>query len=244
MAITNKVREDIECFFCEVYDVLDPTKANSEFLQSKWASMSNEQFFKWLSKPFPLQIQVKAWEIEPTFAEFTKAAKIIGIELLEKIALPYLYINKAGVPVNSKLCLITFIHLKKVQQFVTKKNKVAIDIDDRDMKSGRLGTGDKGSATSDKEFESAATMGFYNTMEEFSTIRADSMNSKSEAYNTITSTGILSKNDYTLTLEESLSRNLINVYLMAAHISTNLVNTDGYTPYTMRERSMKTQRLS
>ena len=138
MALTNKQREDIEVFLCEFYDALDKTKTNSEFMQVKWSKMSNAQFENWLKRDYPLQLQVRAWEIEPTFKDYQDAAKVIGIPLLEKVALPYLYVNKDGVPVNSKEALVMRLHFKKVQQFITKKNKISIDIDDRDMKGGRL----------------------------------------------------------------------------------------------------------
>ena len=244
MSLTNKQREDIEVFLCEFYDALDKTKTNSEFLQEKWAKMSNIQFENWLKRDYPLQFQVRAWEIEPIFKDYEDAAKVLGIPLLEKVALPYLYVNKDGIPVNSKEALVMRLHFKKVQQFITKKNKVSIDIDDRDLKGGRLNTGDKGAATSDKEMECFAIMGMNDTMEEFATIRADAMNSKAEAYNQISNTGMLSKEDYHLTQEESLSRNLISYYMLGCHIDTNLVNKDGYTPYTLKEKSMKTQRES
>ena len=242
MAITNKQREDIECFLCEFFDALDKTKTNSEYLQTKWAKMSNAQFENWLKRDYPLQLQVRAWEIEPTFADYQDAAKVIGIPLLEKIALPYLYINKQGIPVNSKECLIMRLNIKKVQQFITKKNKVSIDINDRDMKSGRLNNEDKGAATSDKEMECLAIMGLNDTMEEFATIKADALNAKSVAYNQISTTGSLSKNDYKVSDDDSLSRNYISAYLLACHINTNLVNKDGYTPYTLKERERNTQR--
>ena len=242
MALTNKQREDIEVFLCEFYDALDKTKTNSEFMQVKWSKMSNAQFENWLKRDYPLQLQVRAWEIEPTFKDYQDAAKVIGIPLLEKVALPYLYVNKEGVPVNSKEALVMRLHFKKVQQFITKKNKISIDIDDRDMKGGRLNSNDKGAATSDKEMECFAIMGMENAMEEFATIKADCMNSKSEAYNHIATTGTLSKDDYHPTIDESLSRNLISYYLLACHIDTNLVNKDGYTPYTLKEKSRRTQR--
>lgn len=243
MAITDKQREDIEVFLCEFFDALDKTKTNSEFYQTKWAKMSNAQFEKWLKRDYPLQLQIRAWEIEPNMKDYQDAAKVIGIPLLGKIALPYLYTNKDGVPVNTKDCLLMYLHFKKVQQFITKKNKVSINIDDRDMKGGRLNTGDKGSATSDKEMECFAIMGLYNSMEEFATIKADALNSKSEAYNQIANTGMLSNKDYEVTIDDSLSRNMISSYLLACHINTNLVNKDGYTPYTLKERQRKTQRV-
>ena len=103
-------------------------------------------------------------------------------------------------------------------------------------------TQDKGSATSDKEMECLAIAGMTNTMIEFSTFKADAMDSKSQAYSTIANTGMLSRKDIDLSKQDSLSRNLISTYLLACHISSNLVNEYGYTPYTLREKQMRAQR--
>ena len=119
----------------------------------------------------------------------------------------------------------------------------SIIVNNRDFKSGRLMTEDKGAATSDKEQESLAVMGLYNTMDEFSTIKADAMNAKSQAYNQILTTGKVSKNDYKVAKDDSLARNIISAYMLASHIETNLVSTDGYTPYTLKEKQRKPERL-
>ena len=39
MAITHKLREDIECFLIEFMDQLDKTHINSEYMQEKFAKM-------------------------------------------------------------------------------------------------------------------------------------------------------------------------------------------------------------
>ena len=39
-----------------------------------------------------------------------------------------------------------------------------------------------------------------------------------------------------------LANNFISSYLLSAHLESNLVNTDGYTPYTLKEKSLRTSR--
>lgn len=243
MAFTKKDREEVEYNIILFMDQLDKTKINSEYLQKKWSNMSEAQFWKWFEKDLPLQLQTREWEIRPNSKDQQDAAKVLGIPLLSKICTPHFYVNKNGVPVNTKDSLRMVLNYKKVQQFLTHKNKVSLNINDRDIK-GRLGNDDKGAATSDKEMESLAIASLYNTMEEFGSFRADAMNAKSQAYNTIATTGMLSNKDYQLTKDDSLARNMISAYLMACHISTNLVNEDGYTPYTLKERQRAVQRLS
>ena len=244
MAITHKLREDIECFLIEFMDQLDKTHINSEYMQEKFAKMSDFQFEQWLKKKYPLQLQVRAWEIEPKTQDYYDAAKVVGCNILEKIAEPFVYENEKGVPINTKETIIMRLNIKKMQQFITKKNKISIDIDDRNMKDGRLMTQDKGAAMSDKEQECLAIMGLNHTMDEFSTIKADAMNAKSEAYNQILTTGTLSEEDYKVEDSDSLARNMISAYMLSSHLYTNLVCKDGYTPYTLAERNNKTSRDS
>ena len=42
--------------------------------------------------------------------------------------------------------MVIYIHLKKMKQFITKKNSTPTGIDNRDMKSGLLVSFDKGVA--------------------------------------------------------------------------------------------------
>lgn len=242
MAIDKKTREDVEVFICQFYDALDKTGLNTEYWKDKFAHMSDYQFEKWLNKKYPLTMQHRAFEIEPVFADFENAAKVIGIPLLEKIYTPYLYENKDGVPVNTKECVIMYLHLKKVQQMLTKKNHISIDIDKRDFKTGRLLDEDKSAQTSDRESEALAVMGLYRTMDEFSTIKADAMDAKSQAYNQISQTGGLSQEDYSVTKTDSIARNTISVYLLGCHINSNLVNEEDYTPYTLKDKEKKISR--
>lgn len=242
MAITTKLRDECEFFLISFMDKLDKTGTNSEYLKQKFASMSDAQFEKWMKKKYPLQLQVRAFEIEPTFSDYRKAANVIGINLMEPVALPYLYQNADGEPIISKPALIMYLHLKKMQQMITKKNKISTDIDDRDMKNGRLNTDDKGAQTGDKEMECLAIAGLYHTMDEFSTIKADAMDAKSIAYATIAATGTLSMDDFEVAKQDSLAKNLISTYLLSAHIESNLVNEEGYTPYTLKEKSMRSNR--
>lgn len=242
MAITDKQRDEVEYFLARFYDKLDKTGANSEYYKEKWASMSNQQFETWMKKKYPLQLQHRAFEIEPTFSDYRKAANVIGINLMEPVALGYLYKNADGEPIVSKPALLMYLHHKRMQQMVTTKNKESTDIANRDMKTGRLNTDDKGAQTGDKEMECLAIGGLYNTMAEFSTIKADAMDAKSMAYAQIAATGTLSMNDYEVSKQDSLARNLISTYLLCAHLDSNLVNEQGYTPYTLKEKSMRTTR--
>ena len=110
------------------------------------------------------------------------------------------------------------------------------------MKTGLLVSHDKGGKSSDREMEAMTVMGMDQTMKEFSTYRADYMDAKSIAYQTITTTGKLSQSDLDLTNRDSLSKNLLNAFLVGSLLNSNIVNVDYMLPATIENRQRKTTR--
>ena len=166
----NSKRKQAQDLILKVMDTLDKTGANTAYYQNKFKSMSDVEFQKWASKALPIRFHTKPFEIEPKMYEIEDALKILGVPLLEKVALPYLYVNKSGEPVWSKEAMVVYIHIKKMKQFITKKNATPLSIDNRDMKSGLLVSHDKGGKSSDREMEAMVVMGMDKTMKEMSTI--------------------------------------------------------------------------
>lgn len=234
--MTKKQRQEIETLVISSMNVLDKSGTNSEYYKNLFAQLSDSQFEKLISKKFPFKFQYRPSVVEPSMDDAKEALKYIGVPLMEKIVEPYIYTNKDGVPVNTKECLVVYIHHKPVQQFITKKNKWSIDTSNRDMKSGRLVGADKGAVTSDREFESMAVQGMDKTMREFYTIKADTMSAKNLANNIIGTTGMLRLDDIPIDRDDSLSKNLMSVYMIGAHINSNLLNEGNYTQYTLNKR--------
>ena len=234
--MNKKQREEIEALVISSMDILDKSKTNSDYYKDLFARMSDTQFEKFIAKRFPFKFHYRPSVVEPSMDDATNALKYIGVPLMEKVYEPSVYINKDGVPVNTKEALVVYIHHKPVQQFITKKNKWSMDTSNRDMKTGRLVGADKGAVTSDREFESMAVQGMSNTMKEFYTVKADSMDAKNLANNIIGSTGMLRLEDVPIDRDDSLSKNLMNVYMIGAHFNSNLLNEGNYTPYTLSRR--------
>lgn len=232
----KKKRQEIESLVISSMDVLDKSKTNSDYYKDLFSKMSDTQFEKFIAKRFPFKFHYRPSVVEPSMDDVSKVLDYIGVPLMEKVYEPNVYVNKDGVPVNTKEALVVYIHHKPVQQFITKKNKWSIDTSNRDMKTGRLVGADKGAVTSDREFESMAVQGMDNTMKEFYTIKADTMNAKNLANNIIGSTGILRLEDVPIDKDDSLSKNLMNVYMIGAHLNSNLLNEGNYTPYTLKRK--------
>lgn len=242
MELTKKKREEVEALIYQVFDAIDPSKTNSEHYKKLFSKMSNEQFLKFVSLRFPYRYHEKPFVTEPDMSDIEKACKILGIPLMEKLNLPYLYTNKDGIPAQSKECLVMYIPLKKVKQFITKKNAMSVNTSSRDMNTGLLLGVDKNGKESDREFEALSVMGLEKTMEEFARPRADAMKAKNQMYNTINTTGMVTLDELPKDEDDSLSKNLLNTYLIGSLINSNLINQEYYLPITLKNKQRQVER--
>jgi hypothetical protein len=239
-----KKRKEVEELVYKVMDILDPTQQNSQFYKAKFAKMNDKQFIKFFSQDFPLKFQIRLFEIEPTMKQISDALDYIHIPMIEQMNLPFEYRSKDGTPVKSDDALILYVPIRKVKQFLSKKNSMSTNISNRDMKSGLLQTVDKNGNTSDREMESLAVMGLDASMKELATYRADSMNAKDEFYSMINTTGMVRQSDVDVETSDSLARNELNVYLLGAALNSNLINEGNYLRHTLTSRGRKTERES
>lgn len=238
----NKQREQVEILVYKVMDALDPSGTNSSYYKEKFANMTDAQFNKFLKTTFPFRFHSKPFEIEPNMENIKKAAKVLEVPLTEKVALPYLYESPDGKPVYSKECLVIYTNIKKMKQFITKKNSMSLNINNRDMRTGLLNNVDKNGKMSDREFESLIINNASDTIKEFSRIRADAMEQKSQALNSINLTGTLSLDDIHAENDEILSRNMLDAYFIGAHLKTNLISDTYELNSTIKDRKRSTER--
>lgn len=235
-------RKKAEELVYNVMDKLDSKGYNSNYYRELFSSMDDKQFLDFCKKQLPFRFHTKPFVVEPKMYDIEEALKVLNVPLLEKVALPYLYIDKEGNPVWSKEAMVIYIHLKKMKQFITKKNSVPTNIDNRDMKTGMLVSFDKGGMTTDREMESLAVMGLDDTMDEFSTWRADYLDAKAMGYQTISTLGTISKKDIDIDSIDSISKNTLNSYLVSSLINSNIINKDYMLPKTLADKKTKTVR--
>lgn len=238
----NPQRKKAENKIYDYMQILDPSGFNTAYYKSLFSEMSDAQFKKWCERDLPIRFHQKPFLVEPTMDQVKESLDFLNVPLTEKVALPYLYTNKDGKPVWSKPAIVVYIHLKKMKQFIIKKNNVTGDINMRDFKRGELIGHDKGGRTSDREAESAILFNMNDTLEELMTVRADYMDAKNVAYSTIAVKGELSKDDYNIRQEDSLAKNMLNYYMLGSCLSTNILNTDLMLPRTIAEKTRKVTR--
>ena len=79
-------------------------------------------------------------------------------------------------------------------------------------------------------------------MYEFSKPKADNMKAKAAMNAAISTKGYVTQADIPDDPADSLSKNMVDVYMMSALLETNLVNADGYTPYTLKKKRTTIER--
>lgn len=235
-------RKKAEELVYSVMDKLDKEGYNTSYYKELFSSMDDKQFLDFCKRKLPFRFHTKPFVVEPKMYDIEDALKVLNVPLLEKVALPYLYTDKDGNPVWSKEAMVIYIHIKKMKQFITKKNSTPSTIDNRDMKTGLLVSFDKGGRTSDREMEALAVMGLDHTMDEFSTWRADYMNAKSVGYQTISTLGKINKNDIPIDEDDSIAKNTLNAYMVSSLLNTNILNKDYMLPKTLSDKKPKVTR--
>lgn len=234
----KKARKECEALIYKVMDKLDKTGQNTEYYKTKFAKMNDKEFKSFFEQDFPLKLQIKVFDIDPSLTDIIDTLQdILKVPVLESLNMPFFYKNKDGQGVKSKDILVVYLPLKRLKQMVQKKQGFSVNIAKRDYRTGLLMDVDKNGGTSDREFESMVIYGLNDTIAELSTYRADAMRAKSKFYAEINAKGMVSQKDVDLESDDSISRNLISTYLLGCHINSNLVNIDNYLPRTLAKKN-------
>lgn len=240
--ISPEKRKQCEELIYKTFSAIDPTGANTEYYQKLFSGMSDVQFTKLISGRLPFRYHVSPFNNEPKMPDIINAFKVLDKPLLEKVALPYLAKDNNGKAIESKECLVGYMNIKRLKQMLTKKNNTALEIANRDMKTGRLLGHDKGGLESNKEFEGALALGLENTTAEYARIKAAAMKAKAETYNTINTKGEVSFKDIDTDKTDSIAKNTMNVYLIGANLHSNLIDEDYYTPLSLERKKKRIER--
>lgn len=239
----NEKRLKAEELIYTIMDTVDKTHSNSDYYRKIFSEMTDDEFYKFFKRRLPLRFHMDEFKISPKMYEVVEAFKILKKPLFEKVNLPYIYTDNNGVPIQSKEALVLILHIKRMKQMLSKKNNASMHTAKRDMRTGLLSQEDKASKETDREFESLASYGLDSTIEEFRSVKADALQASNEMIATIVDKGSVSQNDYVLTRQDGIARNLLNTYLIGAGIHSSLIDTDYMTPYTARRRAKKVERV-
>ena len=231
MALTASKRKQMENTIYDVFNALDPSGINTDKYKKMFSKMTDAQFDTFFKKFFKnedqyLILDTVDYENSVKLEYIEKAAKILGIPLFEKVAMPYINKDKDTPIVTKFECPVGYLNIKRMQQILSKKNTTSTDISTRSVLTGQVTGKDKNARDSDQENFALVTLDSNATLRELLGPRADDMFMKNQMYNEIAKKGYVSLDDLTSKVENKTTLNTVDTYFIGMGVKTDLV-TDG-----------------
>ena len=239
MAINKATRNKMEQLVYDTFSALDPSKVCADKYKNMFKSMSDAEFERYFKSIFNnedeyLVLDIVDYERTVTIENIENAAKVLDIPLFEKVAMPFLSPDENQPVVSKYEVPVGYIHCKRVQQFLRKKNATSTDISMRSALSGQVMGKDKNARDSDQENYALVTLGAENILKELMGPRADDPAMKDQMYSNIAKNGYVSLDELDSDVKNKVTLNTIDAFFMGMGINTDLV-----TPGLVVKKTMK-----
>lgn len=234
-------RKKIEKLVYDVFTALDPTGANTAKYQDMFGKMKDAEFDKFIKELLGnenhyLILDMADYERDLKMENVEEAAKVLNIPLYEYIVMPHVNGDKDN-PVVSKFPVpVMYLHMKRMQQMVNKKNSTSIESSKRNMLTGQVTGEDKNSRSSDMENLNLVAINANETLKELLGPRADDNVMKNEMLQQIALTGNVTLSSMTNDLENKTALNTLNVFLTGMGFRSDLITKDGSFPGMNKKR--------
>lgn len=226
--ITPQKRKEMEDLIYKFFSAMDESGVNSKYYKEYFSSMTDKQFDTYFKSFFKndnafLRLNVVDYERPLTMDEIYKAAKVLNIELFEKVAFPHVTMDKDHPIVTKEPVPVGYIIVKRTQQTIQKKNGISTNIDQRSPITGQAIGADKNGRSSDLENTMLVSMGLENTLKELNGPRADDNVMKNKMLHDIALNGFVRLNDLDSSVENKTSLNTADTYFIGMGLKTDLV---------------------
>lgn len=227
--ITKEKRREIENKIYKVMDAFDKTGKNTEAYRKKFKAMSDEKFSQYFTKFLKdfnqnFYLEVLPWENEPSLKDIEEAAKIVDLKLTK-----YIYTRDHGNKDNPIRTMhrvpFGYMHIKRLQQILTKKTGYATDINQRNALTNQLAGESSVGRVADEETIALATIdGTENILKELLGARADNRDKRIKMYQSIQRDGYVNNSDLEGDVRSQGTLNYLDIILTGAGLRTDLVN--------------------
>lgn len=233
-------RKEIEQLIYDVFDAIDPSGTNTQKYRSHFEGMSDTEFEKFM-KSFlkndeeQFILDIVEFEHDLSMDKCEKAAKVLGIPLMEYVYMPWLTMDKENVVVSKEKCLVGYINVKRPQQMVHKKNGISISNTKISALTNQVVDHDKNARDSDIEASMLVALGADEILKELHGPRADDPVMKREMNQSIATKGYVSLDDLTNSPTNKVTLNTINTFLLSMGLKSDIVTDSYILPKTSEE---------
>lgn len=237
MAITKEKRKKMEKLIYDTFSTLDPSGVNTEKYQSMFKDMTDSQFDSFFKKYFNsdsyMILDIVEYERELKLENIEKAAKLLGVPLFERLVMPNMNHDTENPIVTKYEVPVGYLHIKRLQQMLSKKNSTSTDISSRSAITGQVINADKNARNSDQENIAMITTGVDAPIRELLGGRADNMAAKTTMYSEIAKKGYVSLSELPNDPSSKISLNSLDVYFLGMGIKTDLLTNTLELPKTL-----------
>jgi hypothetical protein len=233
--LTPQKRQKIEKLVLDVVRAMDNSKMdNYKRYEALFRVMGDESFEEWANgMGHDLDDTIQMYQLpfeEMKMTQIKKAADILKVPLEEYIW--FRHNDQDGIRTKMRVP-VGFIHIKRVQQLLAKKNKYALDNEKVGLKSGQVKDESKVTSVSDPETFALTAINAEAALKEFLGPRADNQSKKLQMYRSIARDGYSTLEDMPEDITQSTTLNTMNTYLVASGIRSDLVGNTLKTNYTI-----------
>ena len=228
MPMTKPKRAEMEKLIYDTFGALDPTGANVTKYRNLFKSMSDQQFDTFFKNLFVsdidfLTLDVIDYEIDLRLEHVEAAAKVLGVPLTEHVALPHVNKDKDNPIMTKQEVIVGYLHIKRMQQMLSKKNTTSTDVGERSALTGQVTGKDKNARDSDSENFALVTLDAEQTLKEFLGPRADDRVMKAEMYADISRKGYSTLSGLTQDVNNKATLTAVDAYLIGMGIKSDLI---------------------
>lgn len=241
--ISKAIRKAIEEKILKTFSLLDRSGRNTTEYQNMFKSMDDtafEKFLKTLGSSFEnnFYLEVLPWENEPTLNDIKAAAKEVGYNFKQ-----FVYIrdevDSNGKPVRTRYAVpVGYMHVKRLQQILTKKTGYSTEISQRNPITGQLSGASSVGRIADEETIALATVeGTDEVLKELLGPRADNKDKRLQMYQSIQRDGFVNQKDLVGDSGNQSTLNYLDVVLTGAGYKTDLVNPTELSRASLKKNS-------
>lgn len=238
MAVAN--RAYIEKLIYDTFDAIDPSGINTNKYRNIFSTISDQEFEKYMknflkddNENFILDIVEFEHDLKMDNCE--KAAKVLGIPLMEYVYMPHLTMDKKNVVVSKEKCLVGYINVKRTQQLLQKKNGLSVSNTKVSATTGQVVDKDKNARDSDIEATMLVALGADHILQELHGPRSDDPIMKREMNQSIATKGYVMLDELTNIPTNKITLNTVNTYLISMGLMSDLVTPTYILPKTSAE---------
>jgi hypothetical protein len=233
-------RKKMVALIYKFFKAMDPTGANVKKYKDLFEPMTDTKFKSFFTEFFGnpdhyLILDIVDYERDLQVTDIEAGAKVLGIPLFEYVTFPHFTMDKEHPIVTKHRIPVGYLHLKRPQQTVMKKNGMSIEADQRSAFTGQVTGKDKNGRESDLENSMLVSLGMEASLKELNGPRADDPVMKREMLQEIKEKGYTQLADLTDNIENKTTLNTINTYFLGMGLHTDLVSKGLTLPYTTRK---------